>query len=420
MYTTVHQEQENALLIGIIKQNEDRWIAEEHLNELELLADTAGANVLDKIIQERHKVDPATFIGRGKIDQIRDLVDQQDISLIIFDEDLTPAQVRNLENFFEIKVIDRTVLILDIFAKRAKTREAKTQVELAQLKYLLPRLTRQWTHLSRQVGGIGTKGPGETQLEVDRRLIRLRIRALTHHLQKIQKRRSIHRSHRKNIFKVALVGYTNVGKSTLLNALTDSNVFVEDRLFATLDPTIKALDFTDKNRVLLIDTVGFIRKLPHHLIASFRSTLEEAAEADLLLHLVDISHPHFENQMEIVREVLKELNMDTKTTIHVFNKVDLLNGATIISRLREQYPDSVFISALRGVFLEDLKKRILEFLEGKMIETDVILDVKNSKLISKIYSLAEVLETNYTDSKVNLRIRAEQKHFDQIRYLIEK
>lgn len=420
MYTTENQDHEDALLIGIIKRNESRWIVEEHLNELEQLADTAGASVQDKIIQEKDKIDAATFIGRGKINEIKDLIYKQNINLIIFDEDLAPAQVRNLENFFEIKVIDRTILILDIFAKRAKTREAKTQVELAQLKYLLPRLTRQWTHLSRQVGGIGTKGPGETQLEVDRRLIRLKIRALTHELLKIQTRRNIHRSHRKSIFKVALVGYTNVGKSTLLNALTDSNVFVEDRLFATLDPTIKALEFTDKYRVLLIDTVGFIRKLPHHLIASFRSTLEEAAEADLLLHLVDISHPHFDTQMETVSVVLKELNLDKKNMIHVFNKVDLLKESAIISKLKEHYPDSIFISALRGVFLEDLKKKIVEILEKTMIEADVTLDVQNSKLISKIYSLAEVLRTNYTDSKVNFRIRTEQKQFNQIQYLLEK
>ncbi|MBN1350679.1 GTPase HflX [candidate division KSB1 bacterium] len=412
------KEIENALLVGIVKSSDERLEVEEHLDELELLADTAGARVVDKIIQQKERIDPSLFLGRGKAEQIAESIPLKEIDMVIFDEDLSPAQARNLEKLFQVKVLDRTILILDIFAKRAKTREARTQVELAQLKYLLPRLTRQWTHLSRQVGGIGTRGPGETQLEVDRRLVRLRIRALSNQLQKIKSRRKIQRSHRSDIFKAALVGYTNVGKSTLLNALADSSVFVENRLFATLDPTIKAVELSNKQRMLLIDTVGFIRKLPHHLVASFRSTIEEAAEADVLLHVVDISHRHFDVQIGIVSNVLKELGIAKKPILHVFNKVDLLKEPAIISRAKEQYPGAVFVSAARGMFLDELKTKLIEQCEKDMLETDIVIEQKDTRLISRIYALAEVLEITYQDSEVILKIRAERAHYDQIRHII--
>ena len=262
---------------------------EEFLDELALLADTAGAQISARFVQERKQIEPTYFIGKGKIKELAELAKKLHADIIIFDDDLTPAQLRNIENYTRIKVIDRTSLILDIFARRAKTRAAKTQVELAQLQYLLPRLTRRWTHLSRQEGGIGIRGPGETQLETDRRMIQKRIGTLAGELEKIQKQRDTRRKARKGLFKVALVGYTNTGKSTLLNTLTEANVLTENRLFVTLDSTIRAFELDSHAKILLIDTVGFIRKLPHHLIASFRSTLEEATTSDLLLHVVDIS-----------------------------------------------------------------------------------------------------------------------------------
>ena len=311
MHELNSKQKERAILVGVSRTG-DRWQAEDHLDELALLTDTAGGEVIDKIIQERDKIDPAYFIGRGKAEIISDKVKESQANLVIFDDDLSPAQARNLEGLTGIKVLDRSGLILDIFARRAKTREAKTQVELAQLNYLLPRLTRQWTHLSRQVGGIGTRGPGETQLEVDRRLVRQRISYLTKALEKIKKQRDIRRQGRNDSYKVALVGYTNAGKSTLLNTLTKADVFVEDRLFATLDPTIRRLKLDNLREVLLIDTVGFIRKLPHNLVASFMSTLEEAVVADLLLHVVDVTHPQFLEHIAVAKDVLHELKISKK------------------------------------------------------------------------------------------------------------
>ena len=274
-----------------------RTQAMDSLDELALLADTAGAVVVDCVLQDKKMLDPATFIGKGKVHQLSKIVIEKDIAVVLFDEDLTPVQVKNLEKEIKRKIIDRSGLILDIFARRARTREAQTQVELAQLQYLLPRLTRQWTHLSRQEGGIGTRGPGETQLEVDRRMIRKKIDRLRVALGKIELQRGVRRKRRWDFIKIALVGYTNVGKSSLLNALADTEVFVEDRLFATLDATIRTVSLEAHQKILLIDTVGFIRKLPHHLVASFRSTLEETIEADILLHVVDLSHAHFEEQI---------------------------------------------------------------------------------------------------------------------------
>ncbi|MCU0644116.1 MAG: GTPase HflX, partial [bacterium] len=297
---------ERAILVGVIHHRQDRELVDEYLDELALLADTAGAEVLYRMVQEREVINPGYFIGRGKVDFLAQQVSDLKADLVIFDEDLSPAQARNLEEECKTKIIDRSGLILDIFARRAKTREAKTQVELAQLQYLLPRLTRRWTHLSRQAGGvgIGLRGPGETQLEVDRRMIRKRIATLSRELEQIEKQRDLRRRRRSDLFNVALMGYTNVGKSTLMNALTSSDVFVEDRLFATLDATVRLMDHAGDQKILLIDTVGFVRKLPHHLVASFKSTLEETREADLLLHLVDCSHPHFLDQMNVINGVI--------------------------------------------------------------------------------------------------------------------
>ncbi|MFQ5772617.1 MAG: GTPase HflX, partial [bacterium] len=377
-------EKERAILVGLALNSNGRWETEEHLDELELLADTAGAVVFDRFIQEKEKIDSAYFIGRGKAEMISNRAHERNIDLLIFDDDLSPAQVRNLEKISGIKILDRSGLIFDIFARRAKTKEAKTQVELAQLNYLLPRLTRQWTHLSRQVGGIGTRGPGETQLEVDRRLIRKRIGALSKELLKIKHQREVRRRRRDVILKVALVGYTNAGKSTLMNALTRSEVFVEDRLFATLDPTIRRIKLSNHLDVLLIDTVGFIRKLPHHLVASFMSTLEEVKDADALLNVVDISHPHLFEQMTVVKDVLRQLQILYKPTLFVFNKIDKLEHKGLITRLRNEYQSSVFISATKGLFLEDLQEKIRKMSSETIVEISITLDIKYSDIVSKI------------------------------------
>ncbi len=372
--------QEKAILVGIHRPFQPRWETEGYLDELALLADTAGAEVVGRIIQERRRIEPTTFIGKGKANFLANLVAQLGADLVIFDEDLSPVQVRNLENITQVKVIDRSGLILDIFARRAKSKEAKTQVELAQLRYLLPRLTRRWGHLSRQYGGIGTRGPGETQLEVDRRLVKKRISILVQDLQKIEKQRCLRRRGRRDVFKVALVGYTNSGKSTLLNALANTHVAVENRLFVTLDPTVRAVKLNAHQKILLIDTVGFIRKLPHHLVASFHSTLEEAIFADMLLMVVDISDHDFRDHIAVVRDVLSELGILGKPTLIVFNKVDRLTDPRIIVQVKSQYQPCMIVSAQRGIFLEDLKQEILRFLEERTVKNEMECDLKEAQL----------------------------------------
>lgn len=419
MYEINSSGKEKSILVGVIKKGTDRWEKEDHLEELALLADTAGAVVTDKVIQEKGKIDPAFYVGRGKAEELSELAKKHHADLIIFDDDLSPAQIRNLEGLSDKKILDRSGLILDIFAGRAKTREAKTQVELAQLKYLLPRLTRQWTHLSRQVGGIGTRGPGETQLEVDRRLIGKRISKLTADLVKIKKQRDVRRRGRELTIKAALVGYTNAGKSTLLNTLTDSKVFVEDRLFATLDPTIRRLKIDDHSDLLLIDTVGFIRKLPHNLVASFMSTLEEAIVADLLLHVVDISHPLVIEQISVVKEVLNELEILNTPTIYVFNKIDKLEQKGLVQRFKKEYKHAVFVSATKGMFLEDLKKEMVKMSSEAIVDLELTLDISDSETVSKIHRLSEVLESDYQENTVTLNLRTTPENAHKIKWLLK-
>jgi GTP-binding protein HflX len=415
---------ERALLVGTTGHGVSRYDCEDSLRELAQLADTAGADVVDTIMHNRPRVDPAFFIGKGKAEFVANLAQEENIDVLVFDDDLSPTQAKNLENLCDTKIIDRSGLILDIFARRAKTREARTQVELAQLQYLLPRLTRQWTHFSRQVGGIGTRGPGETQLESDRRLVRQRISLLQKELEKIELQRAVRRQRREGIFKAALVGYTNVGKSTLLNALTAAEVFVENRLFATLDSTVRHVNFPNhaaprnNGAVLLIDTVGFIRKLPHHLVASFKSTLEEVRDADLLLHVVDVTHPLFEEQMAVVRQVLEELKLNELPILHVFNKVDALLETGLISRLEEAHAPAVFVSASRGMFLDELRSRILEFARSDEEELAVDLPLANSALVARLHSLAQVMEKSYEDHTVHLRLRASHSAAGKIRRLL--
>jgi GTP-binding protein HflX len=314
-------ETEKAVLVGIISNNQDERKTNEYLEELAFLTDTAGGAPVKWFIQKLDAPNPRTFIGTGKLTELQEYVKDNEIDLVVFDDELTPTQLRNLEQALECKILDRTNLILDIFAKRARTSYAKTQVELAQYQYLLPRLTRLWTHLERQRGGIGLRGPGETELETDRRIIRDKIALLKEQLIKIDKQMATQRKGRGNMVRVSLVGYTNVGKSTLMNLLSKSEVFAENKLFATLDTTVRKV-VIENLPFLLSDTVGFIRKLPHHLVESFKSTLDEVREADVLLHVVDISHPNFEEQMSVVNQTLADLNVKDKVIINVFNKID--------------------------------------------------------------------------------------------------
>ena len=416
------QKKERAILVGVVHSRQDRDLVDEYLDELELLADTAGAEVLYRVIQERDAIDPAYFIGKGKVDFLAKLVSEQQADVVVFDEDLTPAQAKNLEEKCKTKIIDRSGLILDIFARRAKTREAKTQVELAQLQYLLPRLTRRWTHLSRQAGGvgIGLRGPGETQLEVDRRMIRKRIATLSNELEKISQQRALRRRRRTDLFNVALLGYTNVGKSTLMNALTTSEVFVEDRLFATLDSTVRLLDHAGDQNILLIDTVGFVRKLPHHLVASFKSTLEETTEADLLIHVVDCSHPHFRDQMHVINGVMKELHIDDRPVITVFNKIDLVEDKSRLREIKDEFDGSILISAQRGLFIEDLRQEIIKFATEHSITTNIKVNLSEQKLLASIYEWARVLNRDYEDGYVQLQIRYPSTLERKFKQLVEE
>jgi len=347
---------ERAILAGRVSRFHG---SEEGLVELRLLAETAGAQVRGEVHQRRGAIRSATYLSKGKIEEIRVLTAEEGANLLLLDEDLSPAQSRNLEETLKVKVVDRSGLILDIFARRARTREARLQVELAQLEYLLPRLTRMWEHLSRLGGGIGTRGPGETQLEVDRRRIRERIAKLKRELEGVVKERRVQRRGRRSCYKVSLVGYTNAGKSTLFNALTRSRVYVEDQLFATLDPTTRVFASANGSRALLTDTVGFIRKLPPHLVASFRATLEEVAEADLLLHVVDATEPDPEAHINAVDAVLESIGALGQPRLLAFNKIDAQNDEVALLGLRARYPGATFVSALTRQGLPELREAVL-------------------------------------------------------------
>lgn len=412
------KEIEKCLLIGIVLPIHNRWQVEDHLNELALLARTAGAEVADILIQEKHNLDAAYFMGRGKAEELAVKAEIENINLLIFDDELSPAQVRNLEKLTEIKVIDRTGLILDIFAAHAQTKEAKTQVELAQLNYLLPRLTRQWSHLSRQIGGIGTKGPGETQLETDRRLVRTRISVLNNELKNIEKQRATQRKQQKEINRIALVGYTNAGKSTLMNALTNSEVLTENKLFATLDTTTRRLNLNGNMTVLISDTVGFIRKLPPHLIASFRSTLAQSIESDIILHVVDLSHPAYEEQIQAVNSILDDLGISKNPRLTVFNKVDKLNSGESFAHLQKKFPNSIFISAKKHIRLERLRKKIIEMLHDSYIKKEFNIPYEKYHLIQRIRMLGEILSQKHQEKNVLMQIRIKKENVNKLERLL--
>jgi GTP-binding protein HflX len=396
---------ERAIVVGLALPGTQKKQVEESLNELVLLADTAGAETIAVVAQDRRAADPATLIGSGKVKEIARLALDGRADLVIFDEDLTPVQVKNLEREIGKKVIDRSGLILDIFARHARSHESRIQVELAQLNYYYPRLTRQWSHLSRQEGGIGTRGPGETQLEVDRRLIRRRIDHLEESLKRIEVQRSIRRKKRQRMKKIAFVGYTNAGKSSLMNALANTQLLVEDRLFATLDAIIRTARISEDEEVLLIDTVGFIRKLPHHLVASFRSTLEESADADLLLHITDLSHSNYEEHIGTVQQVLCELGLDDKPSVYVFNKIDRLADRKIIADLKEKFPNAVFTSALKGIGLEQLRLSIQSEIRNSEIEKTFRVPVQNGRLIAMIYENVHVLNQRLEEDVTVIQVR---------------
>ena len=411
---------ERGILVGLALPGISLDEAQDTLDELGLLADTAGVDVVVQVLQERRRRDPAYLIGRGKAEELVEQIAECDAQAVIFDEDLSPAQTRNLETLLEVKIIDRSRLILDIFASRARTREAQTQVELAQLIYMLPRLTRQWTHLSRQAGGtggtggVGTRGPGETQLEVDRRATNRRITILKQALGRIAMQRAIARKQRTDIFRAALVGYTNAGKSTLMRALSGADVLIEDRLFATLDSTTRRVSLGYNRDILLSDTVGFIKKLPHHLIASFHSTLEEAIEADLLLHVVDVSHPACEEHIATVIEVLGELGVADRPTMLVFNKNDLLDDRTRRKYLMATYPDAVWLSAETGDGLEDLRWAIYNYLEGDRLTLVVQIPQHEGKLLSELYRIGEILHTDYKGNDVLMEVKLSQHNAQRL------
>lgn len=398
---------ERAILIGMEwGRNDSLWTVDDSLEELKQLADTAGATVIKKFIQKRPKPDPAFFIGRGKVQELALYAQQENIDLCIFDDELSPAQQRNIESVMGIRILDRTALILDIFAQRARTNEGKLQVELAQLQYTLPRIMGKGLMLSRLGGGIGTRGPGETKLEVDRRRIRDRIAFIKDQIEKVKEVRSLHRSKRKknNVFEVSLVGYTNAGKSTLLNTLTNSDIYAKDQLFATLDPTTRQLTLPNKQEIIITDTVGFIQRLPHQLIAAFRSTLEVVTEADLLVHVIDVSHELYKEQAAAVHEVLKEIGAETKPVITVYNKIDKLPPDSKLTDRLALQEDTVCISAAKKLNLETLQQMIESHLKSKAVEVALCIPYAETAKAAQLHETANVLEQEYTENGAVMKV----------------
>ena len=388
---------ERAVLVGLEQAGVSKWDLKDSLDELRELANSAGAEVVDTVTQKLQKPTAPYYIGKGKAELIKLSLHDRQVTSVIFDDELSPAQGRNLETLLARKVLDRTQLILDIFAQRARSREGRLQIELAQLQYLLPRLTRMWQHLSRQTGGIGMRGPGETQLEVDRRRVQERIARLERELESVRKTRAVQREGRKrNQWPVAsVVGYTNAGKSTLLNLLTGADVIAENRLFATLDPTTRSFVLPNKQRMLLTDTVGFLRKLPHTLIESFKATLEEVSEADLLIHIVDLSHPRVDEQMEAVDAVIKEIDAFGKQTLIVFNKIDKIDNRELAEAYLSRFPGSVAISARTGEGVGELVRALQDALSSWRLRSRFRIPINESALIAEIHRVGHVLELRY-------------------------
>ncbi|MCO6465187.1 MAG: GTPase HflX [Bradyrhizobiaceae bacterium] len=396
---------ERAIIVAVVRKGTNPDIVSEHLDELEQLLDTAGADVALRIYQERVRPETATAIGTGKLQELKEFVELEHASMVVFDDELTPLQVRNLEKELNVKVLDRSGVILDIFAANARSVESKTQVELAQLEYLLPRLTRMWTHLSKQFGGIGTKGPGETQIETDRRMYRTRIQRLKEKLNQLDVQREVQRKGREGLPRFALVGYTNAGKSSLMQAISQAEVLVEDRLFATLDSTVRAFSLPNGKRALLSDTVGFIRKLPPQLVASFRSTLAETVEADVLLHVVDASNPFYPDHIAVVEETLTSLGAHSIPTILVFNKSDLVHDQFLLADLGNTYPGCIAVSAVTGHNIDVLLQRMVDVADRLSTMRSLVVPWENMQAASKIYDLAEVIERTDGDEGMSLSVK---------------
>ncbi|HEY5088265.1 MAG TPA: GTPase HflX [Gemmatimonadaceae bacterium] len=405
---------ERALLIGAPRKGRNaKHRTAEHLEELARLADTAGAEVVGEVVQQIDRPNPATYLGKGKVEELTQTIADKDATLLLFDDELSPSQGKNIEDITGLRVMDRAELILDIFATRARSSEAKMQVELAQLQYMLPRLTRMWAHLEKFRGGIGVRGPGETQLETDRRLINHRIKVLGARLTEVQKSREVQRGSRRGEFQASLVGYTNAGKSSILRSLAaDDSIFVENRLFATLDPLTREVELADGEDVLLTDTVGFVRKLPHQLVASFRATLEEVLEADVLLHVIDISDPLWEDHRAVVVDVLSELGANHKPVINVFNKSDLLPPEeleAVCERVTNLIPDAVFASAETDGGLDSLRRALLRRLRAERRVVELRVPMSDGRLLAELHRTGDVIgqRTDGDEMIVSVRLSSE-------------
>ena len=414
------ERQERVLLAGVHTGCRDVLsdTTEESILELEELVKTAGGEVVCQVIQNKSDLEAATYMGEGKLGEIKEAVISLDIDMVVFDDELSPIQLRNISDFLEVKVIDRTILILDIFAMRAKSGEGKLQVELAQLKYRLPRLRGLGVQMSRTGGGIGTRGPGETKLESDRRHINRRISALEEEIRELAKHRELLRSRRKKdgTITACLVGYTNAGKSSLLNKLTDANVFAENKLFATLDTTSRGLVLEDNRKIILIDTVGFIRKLPHHLVEAFKSTLEETVTADFLIHVVDASNPQNENHIKVVNSVLSDIGAIGKPEILVYNKIDLLGNEIDIIPTE----NCVGISVLENTGIDDLLKLIGDVAPGKKKEISVLIPYSEGALVSRLHETQKILSEEYTENGTKIKLLADSETYNSLKDYVEE
>jgi GTPase len=412
MHLTAENLPEKAVLVTLDTGRDPAWSAEDILEELAELAETAGAQVIDTFVQNRQAPDVSFYIGKGKAGEIQQFCSEYEVALVIFSDELSPRQKRNLEEILSCKVIDRTELILDIFAQRARSKEGKLQVELAQLKYLLPQLTGKGLSMSRLGGGIGTRGPGETKLETDRRHIRTRLYEIEKEINEVKKQRALHRKHRQSvpITTVSLVGYTNAGKSTFINYLTNAGVLAEDKLFATLDPTTRRITLPRNHQILLTDTVGFIHNLPTHLIAAFRATLEEVIEADILLHMVDVSHRKFPEHMLSVQEVLRELKIGDRKTFTALNKIDKVTSASTITKWQKDIPDSIPISALTGAGIPDLLEAIAHYLDQSRLLVALKIPYARGDLVSVLHESGQVLSEEHASDATVFQAYIQRMH----------